>query len=168
MSVTKQGQSGIFTPQWHPRYSVALLPSVSPWLLQSISLANITLTQKFLIALTELPLLIFFFFFFQSCTACQHRTQAGQCFGHCVCICKWHLRSSEIWDWGQVGVQIDLQVDCILDLTLPPCGLLSWDNRTKQNCFRSPHFVSFPPTLTFAFFKGGFVLSPWRCVCTMS
>lgn len=60
MSVTKEGQSGRFTPQWHPRYSVALLPSVSPWLLQSISLANIILTQKFPVALTKVPVLTFF------------------------------------------------------------------------------------------------------------
>lgn len=67
MSVTKQGQSGRFTPQWHPRYSVALLPSVSPWLPQNINPANKTLTQKFPIALTE----IFF------TTDCQQSPHTG-------------------------------------------------------------------------------------------
>lgn len=61
MSVTKQGQAGRFTPQWHPCYSVTLLPSVSPWLPQNISPANVTLSQKFLI--TEQPVLCFFFSF---------------------------------------------------------------------------------------------------------
>ncbi len=74
MSVTKQGQAGRFTPQWHPCYSVALLPSVSPWLPQNISAANITLTQKFLIALTELPV-YFFFLSKQRCLPVQHTSR---------------------------------------------------------------------------------------------
>lgn len=61
MSVTKEGQSGRFTPHTTPpRYSVALLSSVSPWLLQNISLANIILTQKFPVALTKVPVLTVF------------------------------------------------------------------------------------------------------------
>lgn len=73
VSVTKQEQSGRFTPQQHPRYSVALLPSVSPWLLHNINLANKALTQKFSIALT--------FFFLPCTTACPHSTHARQCCG---------------------------------------------------------------------------------------
>lgn len=152
MSVTKRGPAGRFTPQWHPWYSVALLPSMSAWLPPNISPANITQTQMFLIALNELPVQIFF----KAACLPQYSTQAGQCFGPCESRCKWHLKRPG-WSLKRFAFWLYFGF-----------GLLFWDKGTKQNCFHSPLFVSFPSTRTFACFKGDFVLALRCCVCTLS
>ena len=155
-------------PQWNPCYSVALLPSVSPWLLLKISLANITLTQKFLIALTELPVLISFVCFFQSSTARQYSTQAGECFAPCESMCRWHLRRSEVWEWGQVGVQIDLRFDDIFgsDLGCVACfPEIRQQSRIVFTLLTLSASLHHSPVLQRWLCTAGAL---WCCVCTLS